>query len=395
MELVRSQTTTHYQLVELLGEGLTSRVYKAIRKHDDLSVEQTVALKVLKSNKLVQTLKTEINLLTRVKSEYCVSMLGWEKIPQGWSLVLEHLEGVTLADLYATVGIEDHLVDEVVAQVQMGLKDLAKYGLHHGDLTPQNIFITLNGGVKLLDFGFSDTRSQYGQPQFIAPEFWQNQVINYKSDLFSLGLLMKDLKDKTLLISKTKEYWRERALNIESTNSLLHANPEFRETLKIHLNPKRKRELAQKSSLAFQIRRLQGKTVKINPEEQKPQHPWRLVTRVVLFALCLFFIKDIRQFQILSAVGENRPLPAISVIESSARAAQESQHILTVRSPFWAKTSLYLCSPDCTKKIKSEVFTPVVWKDLPSAQYELHWRRGGKVQKISVQLQKNQHILLK
>lgn len=394
MELVQSQTTTHYQLLELLGEGLTSRVYKAIRKHDDLSVEQLVALKVLKSNKLVQTLKTEINLLTRVKSEYCVSMLGWEKIPQGWSLILEHLEGVTLADLYATVGIEDHLVDEIVAQVQMGLKDLAKYGLHHGDLTPQNIFITISGGVKLLDFGFSDTRSQYGQPQFIAPEFWQKKMIDYRSDLFSLGLLMQDLKDKTLLISKTKEFWRERALNIKPINSLLHANPELRETLKANPSSKRKKELAQKSSLAMQIRQLQGKTIRINHQDKKYLCLWKLATRGVLFSLCLFFTKDISRFQILRAIGENRPLLSAQATDRVPPQHLKKKYRLTVRSAFWAKTALFLCAPECTQQIRAKAFTPVIWEGLFPARYQLRWEQGGVENKIFVQLQKNQLILL-
>lgn len=390
MEHVRSQTITNYQLLNLIGEGLTSRVYKAIRKHEDLRVEQIVALKVLKSNKLVPTLKTEIDLLTRVQSQHCVRMLGWEKLPQGWTLVLEYLEGVTLADLYALVRIENQIAVEIIAQVQQGLKDLASYDLQHGDLTPQNIFITLNGCVKLLDFGFSDVQSHHGQPQFVSPEFWRAQPLSQKSDLFSLGLIHKDLKDRHLLTSKTNEDWRQRALEIDADNSLLHQSPEKRTYLEVRSSVFYQKKLAELVAQAVYIQKNQGRTLRIHSESEKSLtiKYLKCLSQAVCFVASLFFTKDI-QTTVLSAATQS----PVSFIEKSPPALATPLS-LSVRSRFWAQAALYRCESRC-KIIFAEKFTPLVWKNLTPGNYEVHWRQGREIRKISVQLQKNQLILLK
>ncbi|MBY0314346.1 MAG: protein kinase [Bdellovibrionales bacterium] len=390
MEHVRSQTTTNYHLISLIGEGLTSRVYKAIRKHEDLRVEQIVALKVLKSNKLVPTLKTEIDLLTRVQSQHCVRMLGWEKLPQGWTLVLEYLEGVTLADLYALVRIEHPIAMEIIAQVQQGLKDLASYDLRHGDLTPQNIFITLNGCVKLLDFGFSDVQSHHGQPQFVSPEFWREQSLSQKSDLFSLGLIYKDLKDRNLLTSKTNEDWRQRAFEIDADNSLLHQSPEKRNYLEVGSNMFFQKKLAELVARAVYIQKHQGRTLRIHEDSERssPIKYLKCLSQAVCFVASLFFTKDIKT-TVLSAATQS---PVYSREKSPPALA--SPLSLSVRSRFWAKAALYQCESRC-EIMFTEKFTPLVWKNLTPGNYEVHWRQGREIRKISVQLQKNQLILLK
>lgn len=390
MEHVRSQTITNYQLINLIGEGLTSRVYKAIRKHDDLSIEQIVALKVLKSNNLVSTLKTEIDLLTRVQSQHCVRMLGWEKLPQGWTLVLEYLEGVTLADLYALVPIESYLGDEIIAQIQQGLKDLANYDLHHGDLTPQNIFITLSGCVKLLDFGFSNVQSQFGQPQFVSPEFWLEQPVSAKSDLFSLGLIQKDIKDRSLFAAKSKEEWRERCFQVNAENSLLQQCPAQREYLEISSQRSLQKKLADLVAQAVFIQKHHGKTVRIHLENKNfsLSRYLRHISQAMCFVASLFFAKDMKSVPLNAATQSPASYQQENLSESSRRLT------LSVRSRFWARAVLFRCESEC-EIMGAEKFTPVVWKNLSPGNYQVHWRQGEKIQKISVQLEKNQLILLK
>ncbi|MCB0378795.1 MAG: protein kinase, partial [Bdellovibrionales bacterium] len=97
MERVSGQAPI-YEIQNLIGEGLTSCVYKAVRKDPRGWTAQKVALKVLKSKKDVHILKNEFEKLQRVRSKYCVKLLAWETLPQGPALVLELLQGLSLQE---------------------------------------------------------------------------------------------------------------------------------------------------------------------------------------------------------------------------------------------------------------------------------------------------------
>ncbi len=176
-----------YEICELLGEGLTSRVYKAFRRDSQGYTRQEVALKILKSKKHVQVLKTEFEKLVQVDSKYCVKVLAWESLPTGSALVLDYIEGVSLERLHREMPLSLELVDEVCAQVTRGLQCLHREKIVHGDLNLKNILITNQGVVKLIDFGFFDSENHsYFTPEFAEPTLFQGVAPCPKSDFYSL-----------------------------------------------------------------------------------------------------------------------------------------------------------------------------------------------------------------
>ena len=111
MNLKTGAKINNYTLVELLGEGLTSCVYKAIKRHHGWGIEQTVALKILKSKDLVPAFAQEVQALGRVDSPHCVKFYDWIEGQKTPVLVLEYLDGVTLDECLRKIRFSQSLVD--------------------------------------------------------------------------------------------------------------------------------------------------------------------------------------------------------------------------------------------------------------------------------------------
>jgi serine/threonine protein kinase len=176
-----------YRLVEFLGEGLNSCVYKAIKELPDQNVYFQVALKILKSEKLVEVWRNEFERLSSIKSQNCVQLLGWEIINDMPTLVLEYVDGPNLNELLANTKLTPQLLQEILVQSYRGLKDLDKAGLYHGDLNLNNIMINSSGEVKLIDFGVSGGAGCYmTTPMFASAEVLSGARPDHRADLHSL-----------------------------------------------------------------------------------------------------------------------------------------------------------------------------------------------------------------
>lgn len=322
-----------YRLLQLLGEGLSSVVYKAIRVDSRRHSQQLVALKILKSEKDVQILKNEFVALLKVRSPFCVSVLGWENFQLGSALVLEYVHGTSLDVLGRFCQLPDHLLEEVIAQVQKGLMHLREFGLCHGDLSPANILIDENGCTKLVDFGLSNCphRTRCGTPDFLAPERWQGAPPDFFSDLFAMGLICKKLGHQI------------------DVSSLFEAQPERRQFLNLEPDPDRQRKLGEliKNYLKSQEQK-RVVTQILSPEANRRLSGW-----VIGFFLAA------------SLLIPRTPLGKISPVIRPASLQIHSQH--------WIKIEI---------DRKDLGFTPVQVTAAYPGKYHLHWRtqrRSGEM----------------
>lgn len=196
-----------YQRLQKLGEGTFSTVYKALRRDRDLDIEHVVALKILNSQIGIETWRDEFRALERVNSDRCVRVIGWDLLEGSPTLILEWVDGITLAELSRSHRISLPQIDEICEQIYEGLQSLNKAGLAHGDLSLQNIMITANGEIKLLDFGLSSTNLKMFTPEFAAPERLNQEKADARSDLYSLGRIREYLerREKVPISFTTKE----------------------------------------------------------------------------------------------------------------------------------------------------------------------------------------------
>lgn len=365
-----------YEIIENLGEGLTSCVYKAIKKNRQWRVEQTVALKILKSRDQVHAFAQEVQVLSKLDSQYCVKLLGWLEYEKKPVLVLEHLEGVTLHDLIDGSSISYDLIDEIVAQVQAGLRDLHHHGMHHGDLGPKNIFVTTKGGIKLLDFGFSRQKSAMAcTPAYLSPEGWRGEQITVNSDLFSLGLLREEMRSGEAVYSKQEAELRAR--RCMNQNSLLASNPEERQMLSVSTKSDLRAQLSTKVVCLLKKRQanMLRTTVFQNHQLQLKAGP---LMSAFLFSLFLLFY----------AQALHPSMPPQTKTNSQQRSWQ-----LDIRSFRWAEVALYKKHQN-KKVFLHKQYTPMIRKNLSPGFYEIYWSSLSRSGVISVQLNKNRRILI-
>ncbi len=180
-----------YKVLERLGEGLHSTVYKAERSDQFHHLRQVVALKVLKSKNSIKLWKDEFASLEKLNCRHCVRVFGFEWLGGRPALVLEYVRGVSLRQLCLSGPVATEGAKEILAQIQLGLASLRDNGISHGDLSPNNVMIDSAGWVKLLDFGWGNGRdhSRHATLPFAAPELLFGSKPTYLSDLFSLGAL--------------------------------------------------------------------------------------------------------------------------------------------------------------------------------------------------------------
>jgi serine/threonine protein kinase len=373
---------TEYLIKEPLGEGLTSHVYKAIRRHRRLNIEQTVALKVLHSKDEVRTLKNEIKILSQIRSTHCVQLLGWEDLAVGPAIVLEHLEGLSLAELSTMTMLSTEIIEEILAQVQDGLRDLDKYKICHGDLSARNIFITNSGVVKLLDFGFSGMTSSgtfYGTPQILAPEVWLGQPSSLAGDLFSLGLIQVDLEERTIVSDRNREYWKQRSLDRIGDSPLLHSDPAKRDFLPLESHKNSREELARQVTQAFEYK----STSSTQKLETLVQEDIKVHRRKVPWAVSAGIFFFFHQLQPAS-------LPLVAAAEPAPIRMK-----LDIRSHRWAALSLYEKSGKRQLQLKRRGYAPVTFGDLKAGAYEIHWKSSVGKGIIPIFLERNQRIRIR
>jgi eukaryotic-like serine/threonine-protein kinase len=198
---------SRFRLTQRVGAGGMGAVYLA----DDSETGKQVAVKVLGEKHLLQTdvqtrFVREAKLLARVSSPYVVKIYQAGVHDGRPYLAMELLEGEDLGQRLrrsGTLPVPETL--QIMTRVLKALQVTHAAGIVHRDLKPDNIFLTRDGGVKVLDFGLSKaaptpgttvqlgvtgTGRVVGTPLYLAPEQARGLPTDGRSDIYSLGALV-------------------------------------------------------------------------------------------------------------------------------------------------------------------------------------------------------------
>jgi uncharacterized protein (TIGR03067 family) len=212
-----------YRMAELLGVGGMGAVYKA----EHLLMERPVALKVINrglmtSPAMVERFRREVKAAARLTHPNIVNAYDAEQAGDVHFLVMEHVEGQSLAAVVADRGpLPVAEACEYVRQAALGLQHAHERGMVHRDVKPHNLMRTPGGQIKILDFGLarfaresvpaaaaeagSPAGSQGGEavtqvgtvmgtPDYIAPEQACNaHDADIRADIYSLGCTLYHL----------------------------------------------------------------------------------------------------------------------------------------------------------------------------------------------------------
>ena len=205
-----------YQMGAPLGFGAMGEVYSA----RDTNLNRDVALKVLpelfaRDRDRVTRFKREAQILATLNHPNIAAIYGLEESPGAQALVLELVDGQTLADRVAVgpISLEETLA--IGRQVVEALEAAHEKGIIHRDIKPANIKISGNGVVKVLDFGlakvwdgappgdlsgsprltstdFAD-RTIMGTPAYMSPEQARCKPLDRRTDIWSFGCVLYEM----------------------------------------------------------------------------------------------------------------------------------------------------------------------------------------------------------
>ena len=189
-----------YRIVGQLGKGGMGEVYRA----DDLSLEQTVAIKFLSpqfaDNEAVrQRFQQEVRVARQISHPNLCRVHDIGEVDGRLYLTMEYIDGEDLASLIRRIGYlpRDKAV-EIAQQLCGGLAAAHRQGMLHRDLKPANVMLDGKGAVKITDFGLAGAGSEIedirsGTPAYMSPEQLSGKEVTEKSDLYALGLVLYEV----------------------------------------------------------------------------------------------------------------------------------------------------------------------------------------------------------
>ncbi|KAG6972627.1 hypothetical protein JG687_00001352 [Phytophthora cactorum] len=195
-----------------------SRKLVALDKLETVSMIVKVVTNVFDKPRRDQLL-TEIRTLYGIESEHLVGFYGAYFQDHALSIVLEFCALGSLDQLLAKLprgddAVPERIVAAIAMQILTGLAHLKRVRHVHRDIKPQNILVQQDGAVKLTDFGLARELSSstsmaqtfVGTFKYMAPERVQNEPYDYKSDIWSLGLVLIECATLTFPYASARSY---------------------------------------------------------------------------------------------------------------------------------------------------------------------------------------------
>jgi len=190
-----------YRLDKLIASGAAGQVWRAL----DLLLERNVAVKLLRPDaagdqEARARFRAEARNASRLSHPGVAQVYdyGEDGSPDLAFLVMELVDGPSLAEVLAAGPLDPGPTMDLIAQVGDGLHAAHSAGLVHRDIKPANLLITGDGQVKITDFGIASvtqgapstaTGILLGTPAYLAPERTAGRPATPASDLYSLGVV--------------------------------------------------------------------------------------------------------------------------------------------------------------------------------------------------------------
>jgi serine/threonine protein kinase/Tol biopolymer transport system component len=229
-----------YEILSQLGAGGMGEVYRA----RDTRLAREVAIKVLpeglaRNADRLERFEYEARLLSTVNHPNILAIHDVGREGDLYYLVSELLEGQTLREKMSGGPLSQRRVTEYAVEIARGLAAAHEKGVVHRDLKPDNIFVTKDNRVKVLDFGLAKqtgaessltpenatmtgpTPTQPGTVMgtvgYMSPEQVRGQIVDHRSDIFSFGAILYEM------VSGKRAFKGD--TSVETMNAILKEDP--------------------------------------------------------------------------------------------------------------------------------------------------------------------------
>jgi serine/threonine-protein kinase len=191
-----------YRLIEEVGQGGMAIVYRA----QDETLKRQVAIKVLHQHLAADSeskarLEREAQAVAKLRHENILEIFDYSGTSSPSSyIVTEFIDGQTLKQFLGgrTIGFSE-VAALIAVEVCAALGHAHGVGILHRDVKPENVMIRKDGLIKLMDFGIAQvldlermtvTGQLLGSPAYMAPEIVEGKPLDFRTDVFSVGIML-------------------------------------------------------------------------------------------------------------------------------------------------------------------------------------------------------------
>jgi serine/threonine-protein kinase len=194
-----------YRVLGPIGQGGLGQVYEA----EQIGLDRRVALKLIRPERKADPVVAarfvrEARAAGRIASPHVVTLYDCGRDGDELYVAMERLEGETLADRLRRGPLPLSHAARVAAAIARGLRAAHEAGVLHRDLKPDNVFVSEDGLVKVLDFGIAKLLDDSGEPLtaehrlvgtplYMSPEAVAGKELGPTADLYGLGVILFEM----------------------------------------------------------------------------------------------------------------------------------------------------------------------------------------------------------
>ena len=184
-----------------IGSGGMAVVYEAIQE----PLNRRVAIKALKpsiaiDSQFAERFEREAHFMASLQHENILHVIDFLKDGRSMFIIMEYVDGIDLYDLLErSPRLPPDIAALITLQLARGLEYAHFRGIIHRDIKPANIMVSMQGDVKLMDFGIArherfgdltETGTGLGTPSYMSPEQILGDKLDFRSDIFSVGIVL-------------------------------------------------------------------------------------------------------------------------------------------------------------------------------------------------------------
>jgi ActR/RegA family two-component response regulator/tRNA A-37 threonylcarbamoyl transferase component Bud32 len=187
-------------VLRLIGEGGTARVYLASREGDDGPlVVKILRPEIVSDKNALARFMEEYSLVERIQSRHVARIYSHGDVEGAAYLVMEFFEGGDLNKRLDGKPLPAPEALRLFRELMFALGDIHEKGILHRDLKPQNLMFRRDGSLAIVDFGIAKhidavDRTHAGEvlgtPRYMSPEQVQGRALDLRTDIYSAGVLL-------------------------------------------------------------------------------------------------------------------------------------------------------------------------------------------------------------
>ncbi|MDP8269732.1 MAG: serine/threonine-protein kinase, partial [Candidatus Tenebribacter davisii] len=196
-----------YEIKEKVGQGGFGSVYRVYDKNMNIDKALKIIPEAVSSDKEAMfDLQNEAQTMIALNNPNIVRVYDFHKTGDIKFIDMEFVDGKTLTELkleYKNKQVPEEQVKELAVQIASGMSYAHQNGILHKDIKPQNVILTKDNNVKIMDFGIAETvrtsmsriqnTTSSGTLVYMSPEQIKGKDVGKESDIYSFGAMLYEL----------------------------------------------------------------------------------------------------------------------------------------------------------------------------------------------------------